>query len=134
MCREFGLPAWVVETQEVHAILLAEERIGELKYLGFDAQESWMIRLMQARPDVSRGVTAPSVFHSSAVEMRGQPLLYVGAYAYREAQSWYGVGLQILLASGWWPDCAIVAELYVLKTSPPHAGGNIVVEPSELMK
>ena len=39
-------------------------------------------------------------------------------YDFLEFEHWFEVGLQILLASGWRPDCVWTEEYSVLRTGP----------------
>ena len=135
LARTYDVEAWeataisfVVEDQ-------IERRIGELQYLDFDVQETWLIQVLPKCPSMDRRFAVHTVFHSTAVEARQDPIIYAQTYDYQRAESWFEVGLQVLAASGWRPDCALDVEVNVQKTLPPkNKEGFIVIEPSEIMR
>ena len=114
---------------------LLSERAGELRYLDFDLRESWVVHLLPTFPKLDGRMVVPSVFHSTSPEIRADPAVYRNTYDYQRAESWCEVGLQVLAAAGWRPDCTVDAPVNLRKSLlPKDAAGRIFVEPSILMR
>ena len=110
-------------------------RVGELRYLDFDLQETWTAQLLQTFPRLDRRLVASTTSRSTSPEGRADPLIYQKTYDYQRAEPWFDVGLQVLAAAGWRPDCALDTPVNLSKNLPPEdSAGFIIVEPSELMR
>ena len=111
------------------------ERVGELRYLDFDMRETWIVQLLPTFPRMDERMVVPSVFHSTSPEIRADPAVYRDTYDYQGAESWFEIGLQVLVASGWRPDCTVDSPVNLGKSLPPKdAAGRIIIEPSVLMR
>ena len=82
-------------------------------------EEIWLCDLLSDSPDLPEGFTAPSTFFSNDPEIISNPSLREAAYIFRDIDSWCGIGLQILVAFGWRPDCAQKDSLSVARILPP---------------
>ena len=135
LCRVFRMPTWEPGVQELCLPDSIPPHIAELRYLDVDVGESWRFRLLPSRPaSIPPWLRVPSVYHSEAEEIRGNPSLLARTYDYSGAGSWSEVGLQVLTISGWRPDCAAGTALNVGRMLPPRGCTHpFIVEPSELM-
>ena len=135
LCQVFKISAWEPGVRELCLPVSVPSHIAELRYLDVDVGESWCFRLLPSRPAaLPPWLRTPSVYHSEADEIRSNPSLLARTYDYSGAESWSAVGLQVLTASGWRPDCAAGKALNVGRMLPPRGCTHpFIVEPSELM-
>ena len=133
--RVYGMSGWEVRTERVSMDPPLLPRVGELRYLDFDIQESWLAQMVDSEPELEQRLRVPMVFHTNASEIRTQPQLLAGTYDYRGVSSWFEVGIQVLAASGWRPDRAQAMSLNAARTLPPIGQrGPIIIETSETMR
>ena len=85
--------------------------------------ETWLCDLLETEPELDEGFTAPSIFFTNAPEINEKRSLKEVTYNFRNGESWYGVGLQILAASGWRPDCVQSDSLNAARMLPPRLTG-----------
>ena len=61
-----------------------------------------------------------SVFFTNADEITANIHLKEKTFNFHGTSAWFEVGLQVLAASGWRPDCVIAEAVNVQKTLPPR--------------
>ena len=77
-----------------------------------------------------------STFFTNAPEINSSPFLKSQTFNFRGCDSWYTLGLQVLTAVGWRPECAKADCLNMEKAMPPRPQRHkwIAVGSSEAME
>ena len=97
--------------------------------------ENWVVCLLNNAPDFRGGerFKVPSIYYAEADLIQSQPHLKECTYVFGGTQSAKEVGLQVLLAINWRPDCAKADPIYVDRLPPPvtRKGKRILFGPPE---
>ena len=120
LCRIFGVRSWEAGTRELTLPPNLPPHIARLRYLDFDVSESWGARTLESTPQPPSWIRISPVYHSSAPEITTNPGLHARTYGYLSIKSWSGIGAQVLLASGWRPDCRAEKVINTARMPPPR--------------
>ena len=92
--------------------------IGLLEGRVCRVREVWTASLLQQQPQIPYRFLVESTYHS-AVELTREEIAEGGrVYDFEEAGDWFDVGLQVLLASSWRPDCVVSEGQSILRERP----------------
>ena len=95
------------------------ERIYQKPFYDFVMQECWFCCILEGLPAAPEEYKVASTFHTTAKEAETNPHLKEATYNFVGAVSWNEVGLQLLIAAGWRPDCAMGHTENIEKLLPP---------------
>ena len=84
-----------------------------------DIAEKCLRNLLEGVPTIPSRFVVGNTFHSYAEEINNNPESKRRTYNFAGAYSWRDVGLQILTAAGWRPDCVVAHEVNFNRAGPP---------------
>ena len=118
--KVYGLTSWKRQTESFTppqgTVTL---RLYRKPLYDFPLQEVWYLDVLSEIPSLPSIFKVNSVYHTYAKEAEVQPHLREASYSYQGVDSWRAVGLQILHATGWRPDCAMSELLNTARAVPP---------------
>ena len=120
--REYGMVSWGATTSAIQpgGILLDKRGLGH-GFWGNDIAEEWVCSLLSSAPvmDHRRGAME-RVFFSNAEEINTKLQSKTQTFDFHRVGAWYEVGFQVVVASGWRPDCVVSDSCNVPKMLPPR--------------
>ena len=100
-----------------------------MPFYDIDMQEFWLFTVLPGRPVLPSEHRVVSTYHTRAVEVEAHPVLKETTYDYVHTEGWEDIGLQILTAAGWRPDCAVSDSVNILKALPPrNEKGRLIIQ------
>ena len=101
-----------------------------------DIKETWLCNLMDRAPTLPSTFVVNNTFYSYAEEIDKTQSFKRRTFNFVGAKSWRDVGLQILAAAGWRPDCAVADTISCSKIVPPtcRSGAPIIIGNIDEMK
>ena len=124
--RVYDMDSWDVRPTSMSSSGVLGPRVTSEEGPLVRAEETWLRNLLVDSPDLLAGYEVTSTFFTNAPEINAKPSEKEATYNFRNCDSWYGVGLQILVAAEWRPDCVQAVSWSVKRTLPPRLtrGGN----------
>ena len=122
MCTTYGIASWQTETKELALSDDEGPHIGRLRFLAYDVPTTWLFQVLPNIPELPSKFLVQSVFHTNAHEIEAKSNLKDLTYTFAGTNSWLEVGVQILTAAGWRPDCTHCSEINLDKVLPPQEG------------
>ena len=90
--------------------------------------EAWCVSFLPECPTILTPYLAASTYHTSPDVLPEESAAGVRTYTFDGASGWFEVGLQVFLAAGWRPDCAVTEGYNSVRAAPPEAkGGGVMV-------
>ena len=131
--EQFGITGWraAVLPLEVEGGIVPT-RIYRMPFFDFDLQECWYFCVLNETPRAPPQHKVVSTFFTEAVEAEAKPGLQETTYNFEDARTWMDVGLQVLSASKWRPDCAASQRDNIIKTVPPNDPWGLLIFQSPL--
>ena len=119
-CAIYGIDSW--ETR-VNLLTVPSDamppRLYRVPFYDLDMQEQWLVTVLGKVPSLPQNHRIASTYHTRAVEAETIPAIKETTYDYQQTTRWTEIGLQILAAAGWRPDCAVSEEENVEKRYHP---------------
>ena len=116
-------------------------RIREFSFLDLDLCEEWFFNrngfsTLLRFPQVPPVLNIPSACHTDAPEIELQPNVKAQTFTYQHVEARCTAGAQVLLTSGWRPDCAGGNKVNVTGTLLPvtKQGAPIFIGSPDLMR
>ena len=113
-------------------------RRGSRDWEGFgtiEIKENWSVRLLGKAPSDLKGgpLDVTSIYYTEADLIDSNPELRAKTYSFQNALTSRDMGLQILLAANWRPDCVEVEDRCSGRLPPPETrkGARILFGPPE---
>ena len=99
-------------------------------------KELWTVNLLPTVPKNSALLEPASTYYTHAAEIPANRDLLQRTCTFQDTGAWWRVGLQILTASGWRPDCAMVEACNVARAAPPpmRAKAPIIIGAPDAMR
>ena len=120
-----------------HPSALSQPRVCYTDSSEIEVKETWLCYLLSGPPELPDRFRVRNTFFTNAPEINSQPSLKDQTYNFRGCDTWYAIGLQLLEAAGWRPDCVQADVLNVVRSLPPkcvHTGAWIAVGRAETMR
>ena len=131
----YGMPSWDSDRVAYRPSRPLPGRVVEHRFWDVDMTEYWWASLHERPPALKQMYKTPSVFFTSAKEAEQQPNLKATTFNFHGASNWWSVGLQVLHATGWRPDCTISDRVNLDKVLPPRdPNGWIIIGTREQMR
>ena len=86
--------------------------------------EKWICNMLRGAPTLPSEVLVDSIFYSYADEINKDQSFKRKTYNFVSTKNWKDVGLQVLVAAGWRPDCTIADRISCAKVIPPKCRPN----------
>ena len=118
--QTFSVETWVPNREEIQAWAGLRPRTVVCGIHERDLQERWYHMPLAVKPKRGGVCTVGSVYHADTKIFRDTPLLKAQTYTFGGVQTWYEIGLQILLAADWRPDCTRVDQTNIKRSIPPR--------------
>ena len=122
--RVYNVDSWATNPVRLTLSSLVYPRTWEWKEEDRIVQETWLCNLLNGGPALPDRSRVTSAFFTNAPEITSNPLLREQTYNFRGCHSRHDVGLRILAAAGWRPDCARATRLNAEESLPPLPKGN----------
>ena len=117
--RVFRISNWTPGKPKFISPEPLEQRVCEFRFFDVDVEEEWPFSTIPECPQTPAALVAPSVYFTDAPEIELKPNPKSQTSTYYQAKAWFIVGIEILLASGWRPDCAKEHKINVTRALPP---------------
>ena len=135
LAQRFNVPNWKMKKTAITDIPGLRLRMGLKGIVETLINEEWYAELLDYAPGVPTRCSATSIFHTNAKELRTVPGFCSRTYSFKDTDSWFDVGMQVLHLIGWRGDSAQPEEINIMKCLPPgNAKGFLVVENAARMR
>ena len=138
LAQLYQMDAWSTEWKQLNTQEHLMHRKGTRnpgEYGTEEMTETWVIRQLTQEPRFTGGewYKVPSIYYTEADLIMIQPQLKQHTYSFHGTNTAKEVGLQVLLAADWRPDCTTVNVTNVERLIPPetHQGKRILFGPPE---
>ena len=119
LSRAYAITSWKPEIVKVTPATVRLARTSTVGIKEVDVKEEWFCSLLQGVPHIPERFTVPSIFYTEADEINSDMEMKEKTYNFRNVNTWYEAGLQVLHASGWGPECAVADIFNTTRALPP---------------
>ena len=118
LATEIGIAGWCSRSTPLDR---NEDMIPFTGYMGEEVvkiPEEWSAHLLEEVPVIPYRFLIESTYHTPVELEREDLQTGYRSYGYMGVEEWYDIGLQLLLASGWRPDCVLLEGCSVTRMEP----------------
>ena len=127
VCQAYQVEDWTIQAVQFKTNKTLTTRTYCRKFFDVNLQEFWTVNILSTSPEILSKLKVGSVFYSNAKEAESRPDLKEQSFNFHNVNSWVDVGLQVLHASGWRPDCTHEDVFNVEKSLPPRDPRHMVI-------
>ena len=110
---------WAVNEYVVDAAATLRPRRGVRGIQEYDVHERWSLRPLPTEPRTPADIVVDSIYYARSALVLGRRGLRESVFVVNKGMGWREVGLCVLHAAGWRPDCSVGEEINSVRMPPP---------------